>query len=80
LGQNTDIAKAKGCAETYALKYFLTKFFLIPTTDELDPDVTKSSEYLNRLANGKQETPEQIQKRHQEKFKEEGLKAKYGTD
>ncbi|CAJ0642252.1 2345_t:CDS:2, partial [Entrophospora sp. SA101] len=39
-GQNVDIAKAKGCAETYAIKYFLTKFFLIPTTDELDPDIT----------------------------------------
>ena len=37
-GQNTDIAKAKGSAETYAIKYFLTKFFLILTTDELDPD------------------------------------------
>jgi hypothetical protein len=37
-GQNTDIAKAKGAAETYALKYFLTKFFLIPTSDNLDPD------------------------------------------
>ncbi|CAI2198517.1 11454_t:CDS:2, partial [Funneliformis geosporum] len=40
----------KGCAETYAIKYFLTKFFLIPTTDELDPDVTKDTEHLNRKA------------------------------
>lgn len=37
-GQNTDLAKAKGSAETYAIKYFLTKFFLIPTSDNLDPD------------------------------------------
>lgn len=37
-GQNTDIAKAKGSAETYAIKYFLMKFFLIPTSDNLDPD------------------------------------------
>jgi len=36
-GQNTDIAKAKGSAETYAIKYFLTKFFLIPISEE-DPD------------------------------------------
>jgi ERF superfamily len=81
-GQNTDLAKAKGCAETYAIKYFLTKFFLIPTTDELDPDITKDHEHLNRLANGAKETPEQIQKRHQErdnKFITE-LKAKYGAD
>ena len=67
LGQNTDIAKAKGCAETYAIKYFLTKFFLIPTTDELDPDLTKDHEHANRLKNGKQETAEQIRKRHRDR-------------
>lgn len=39
MGQNTDIAKAKGSAETYAIKYFLSKFFLIPITDNLDPDL-----------------------------------------
>src|SRR5438552_13199509 len=82
IGSNTDPAKAKGCAETYAIKYFLTKFFLIPTTDELDPDVTKPTEHLNRLANGKRETAEQIQARHQEKDqkRETELKAKYGLD
>ena len=37
-GQNTDLAKAKGSAETYAIKYFLQKFFLIPTSENLDPD------------------------------------------
>jgi hypothetical protein len=37
-GQNTDIAKAKGSAETYAIKYFLLKFLLIPTAENLDPD------------------------------------------
>lgn len=36
-GQNTDIAKAKGSAETYSMKYFLSKFFLIPSIEE-DPD------------------------------------------
>jgi len=81
-GQNTDIAKAKGCAETYAIKYFLTKFFLIPTTDELDPDVTKPMEHLNRLKDGKQETKEEIQKRHEERDRQRisELKAKYGSD
>ncbi|CAH1759192.1 7939_t:CDS:1 [Entrophospora sp. SA101] len=67
IGSNSDPAKAKGCAETYAIKYFLTKFFLIPTTDELDPDVTKPLEHLNRLKNGKQETPEQIKARHRDR-------------
>src|SRR2546421_2046604 len=67
IGSNTDIAKAKGCAETYAIKYFLTKFFLIPTTDELDPDITKSHEHANRLKGGHQETAEQIKKRHRDR-------------
>jgi hypothetical protein len=82
LGANSDPAKAKGCAETYAIKYFLTKFFLIPTTDELDPDVTKPLEHLNRLKDNSQETTEQIQKRHQAKENQRitELKAKYGAD
>lgn len=82
IGSNSDPAKAKGCAETYAIKYFLTKFFLIPTTDELDPDVTKPHEHLNRLKDGTKETPEQIQKRHQEKDQKRiaDLKQKYGSD
>ncbi|CAH1760109.1 8234_t:CDS:2 [Entrophospora sp. SA101] len=82
IGSNSDPAKAKGCAETYAIKYFLTKFFLIPTTDELDPDLFKLPEHLIRLAKERQETPEQIQQRHQEKDKkyEAELKAKYGAD
>ena len=49
-GQNTDIAKAKGSAETYAVKYFLQKLFLIPTSDNLDPD---------RLGAKKELTPEE---------------------
>ena len=78
-GQNTDLAKAKGCAETYAIKYFLTKFFLIPTTDELDPDLTKDHEHTNRLKNGRQETAEQIKTRHRDRdldllIKKHGLK------
>ncbi|MCE8163074.1 MAG: ERF family protein [Candidatus Moeniiplasma glomeromycotorum] len=37
-GSSTDLAKAKGSADTYALKYFLSKFFLIPVKDTNDPD------------------------------------------
>jgi hypothetical protein len=82
IGSNSDPAKAKGCAETYAIKYFLTKFFLIPTTDELDPDTTKDHEHANRLANGRKETAEQIQKRHEERDQKRiaELKQKYGSD
>jgi ERF superfamily len=82
IGSNSDPAKAKGCAETYAIKYFLTKFFLIPTTDELDPDVTKDTEHLNRKADGKKETAEEIQRRHKERDDKRiaELKLKYGAD
>jgi hypothetical protein len=48
LGSNQDIAKAKGVAETYAIKYFLTKFFLIPITDNLDPDKEQWTSKLDR--------------------------------
>jgi hypothetical protein len=48
MGQNTDIAKAKGSAETYAIKYFLMKFFLIPTSGNLDPD-NDEIEQLHKL-------------------------------
>ena len=37
-GINQDPAKAKGAADTYAIKYFLSKLFLIPVRDEEDPD------------------------------------------
>jgi hypothetical protein len=82
IGSNTDPAKAKGCAETYAIKYFLTKFFLIPTTDELDPDITKDIEHLNRKADGTKETATEIQRRHEERDQKKisELKAKYGND
>ncbi|CAG8739503.1 8533_t:CDS:2, partial [Cetraspora pellucida] len=36
-------AKAKGSAETYAVKYFLQKFFLLPVDSNLDPDAFDSS-------------------------------------
>jgi hypothetical protein len=40
---------------------------LIPATDELDPDLTKPTEHLNRLANGKKETTEEIRARHRDR-------------
>ncbi len=85
IGSNTDPAKAKGCAETYAIKYFLTKFFLIPTTDELDPDLTKDHEHSNRLKNRRQETAEQIKTRHRDRdldllIKKHGLKYQSTAD
>src|SRR2546430_16738767 len=46
IGQNNDPAKAKGSAETYALKYFLSKLFLIPVKDEMDPDYSPREEVV----------------------------------
>ena len=43
VGSNADPAKAKGAAETYAIKYFLSKFFLLPVVDNLDPDQADSN-------------------------------------
>lgn len=64
-GQNADIAKAKGSAETYAIKYFLMKFFLIPTSDNLDPDkdseTTEKPVEKSSKTSKKTITPEQVQ-------------------
>ena len=38
-----DLAKAKGSAETYAMKYMLSKFFLIRVVDEDEPDRKKEA-------------------------------------
>jgi hypothetical protein len=43
-GSNVDLAKAKGSSETYAIKYMLSKFFLMPVKDEGDPDYGKAEE------------------------------------
>ncbi|CAG8807572.1 8901_t:CDS:2, partial [Dentiscutata erythropus] len=43
-GLNQDPAKAKGSAETYATKYFLSKLFLMPVKDEGDPDYSPGEE------------------------------------
>ncbi|CAG8456794.1 27247_t:CDS:2 [Gigaspora margarita] len=43
-GSNVDLAKAKGSSETYAVKYLLAKFFLMPVKDEGDPDYRQREE------------------------------------
>ncbi|KLL05227.1 MAG: single-stranded DNA-binding protein [Mycoplasmataceae bacterium RV_VA103A] len=43
-GLNQDPSKAKGSAETYATKYFLSKLFLMPVKDEGDPDYSPREE------------------------------------
>ncbi|WP_339046983.1 ERF family protein [Spiroplasma endosymbiont of Colias croceus] len=48
--KNTDIAKAKGSAETYAYRYFLMNLLLL-SEDELDPD----NDNVNLIQNNKQQ-------------------------
>jgi hypothetical protein len=70
LGSNQDIAKAKGSAETYAIKYFLTKFFLIPITDNLDPDREQWTSRQDReLTEEEKKKVEEVLERH--KLKEQ---------
>jgi hypothetical protein len=65
LGSNQDIAKAKGSAETYAIKYFLTKFFLIPITDNLDPDREQWTSRQDReLTEEEKKQVEEVLERH----------------
>jgi hypothetical protein len=72
-GNNTDLAKAKGSAETYAIKYMLSKFFLIPVKDTTDPD------YQNSRIPPKTDTPplsDQDKKKVGEFFERHGSKYK----
>ena len=49
-GSNTDLAKAKGSAETYAMKYILSKFFLIRVVDENDPELKNPQAETNKTS------------------------------
>jgi hypothetical protein len=62
LGQNNDPAKAKGSAETYAVKYFLTKLFLIPVKDEGDPDYGKKDDGSEPKENEEDKPTDQVTK------------------
>ena len=56
MGQNTDIAKAKGSAETYAVKCILSKFFLIEIKDMDDPDYQDEIDKERKEEQAKKET------------------------
>lgn len=55
MGQQDDISKAFGSGLTYSERYFLLKFFGVPTDDE-DPDArdTRGKKQTNKLATNKQ--------------------------
>ena len=48
-GQQDDVSKAHGTALTYAERYFLMKFFNIPT-DEDDADAKQKQEKYNKVS------------------------------
>lgn len=50
VGQQDDVSKAHGTALTYAERYFLMKFFNIPT-DEDDADAKQKQEKYNKASN-----------------------------
>ncbi|CFW92953.1 Putative ERF-like recombinase [endosymbiont DhMRE of Dentiscutata heterogama] len=74
-GQDPDISKAKGKAETYALKYFYSKFFMIPIVDTLDPDQQGKPE--NKRTE-QAETAEEIAARHKDKITADEFLKKHG--
>jgi len=53
-----DLAKAKGSSETYAIKYMLSKFFLMPVKDEADPDYRQREEKEERKEEAKSSSQE----------------------
>lgn len=56
-GNNSDLSKAKGSSDTYSIKYILSKLFLIPVRDEVDPDYGKFNvEGNNQSRMGKKNT------------------------
>lgn len=75
-GQDPDISKAKGKAETYAMKYFLSKFWQIPVVDTLDPDQQKPSQEVEK--HEQTETAEEILQRHKDKEKADEFLKKHG--
>jgi hypothetical protein len=73
-GSNVDLAKAKGSSETYAIKYLLSKFFLIPVKDEGDPDYRPKEEIRSVVGDQKDGiTPEELEKKASEFLKKRGL-------
>jgi hypothetical protein len=59
MGQDNDIAKAKGKAETYANKYLLSKFWMMPVVDNLDPDQEYKGSVSPQSSNTQQNQPSQ---------------------
>lgn len=61
-GSNTDLAKAKGSSETYAIKYMLSKFFLVPVKDSSDPDYQEKNK--EGISSEEQKTVNEFLKKH----------------
>jgi len=68
VGANPDPAKAKGAAETYAIKYMLTKFFLIPVKNTNDPDYEFNSSIFKENKESLEFTSEDKDQREAKEF------------
>lgn len=64
-GSNDDISKAMGSALTYAERYFLIKFFNLPT-DVDDPDRYNNQQNYQQQQNYRQAPPQYQQQRQQQ--------------
>ena len=63
-GSNVDLAKAKGSSETYAIKYLLSKFFLVPVKDEGDPDYRRQEEKKDGMTPEERKKVNEFLKKH----------------
>lgn len=59
-GDNVNFAQAKGAGETYAMKYMLSKFFLIRVIDENDPDLKEEKQENEQVLNNKEKPKSKI--------------------
>ncbi|CAI2191240.1 1843_t:CDS:2, partial [Funneliformis geosporum] len=82
-GSNVDLAKAKGSSETYAIKYMLSKFFLMPVKDEADPDYRQKEEKDGMTTEERKSVNEFLKKheliQHIEASYQEGIDYKHNT-
>lgn len=74
MGQQDDFSQAFGSALTYSERYFLLKFFGVPTDDD-DPDARKGNRYQNQNNNSYQKNNNQNQSHNNNQQKNNGQKA-----
>ncbi|RHZ35271.1 ERF family protein [endosymbiont GvMRE of Glomus versiforme] len=69
IGVNVDPAKAKGAADTYAIKYMLSKLFLMQVQDEGDPDYQISDNNRENTASKENKQAKEFLKKREDWIK-----------